>query len=191
MFSGAAKVMGDITGTTDNCIVYPKEKVLDNTSFSGFILKSETPYFLFKSLKKEFLFTDRSMISVVGGLASGTKRTVKRFNYVDSIFDDVEFETAGINDFDCELKFLISNQWFSIDIKKAETESAIPYYRFLSELSVEQQRLRKLYKLNEAVLLKTVLNGNTVTVDSDKIEEITQKYNPISMKPFFDNYFRS
>ena len=71
-----------------------------------YLLPGEVPYIFFKARVLDIIFTNLGMIHVQGH-AQGIKRLAKRFNWVDSMLTDVQYETAGLGtDLDVELRFV-------------------------------------------------------------------------------------
>jgi hypothetical protein len=69
----------------------------------------EKIYFLIKSKKDEYCFTNFALIHVDGDSAVSSKRVVKRYEYVSHKVSQVFIETAGNIDLDIELKFTLSD----------------------------------------------------------------------------------
>lgn len=78
----------------------------------------EKIFFLIKSKKDEYCFTNLALIHVDGESAVSSKRTIKRYDYLSERIQSVMIETAGTVDLDVELKFVIGGKPFSIDIKR-------------------------------------------------------------------------
>jgi hypothetical protein len=53
---------------------------------------------------------------------------------------NIKFQTAGVADRDCELKFQMGNHAISIDITKSEEAHAQKYYRIIQAISREQAK---------------------------------------------------
>lgn len=191
MFGGAAtKVMSDVMGTADNCSCFYRGHAKSQFTYAAFLLPDETPYMLFKSVKAEYCFTDIAVV-ITYGAAAGKKRTVLRLDYAESSITNVTFETAGmsITDLDCEIKFQIGNQALSIDVKKAETDQAIPGYRVLQELSRVQVRNQKKLRLaieNVHKGLPPSLDSNTAAHQINLVHTLFETLNPISYKEVFE-----
>ena len=80
---------------------------------------AERIFFLIKSKKDEYCFTNLALIHVDGDSAVSTKRMVKRYEFASSRIGFCAIETAGNLDMDVELKFSIGETAFSIDVKKS------------------------------------------------------------------------
>ena len=82
-----------------------------------------------------FLITNLALIHVDGTSAVSSKRLVKRYDYYKHTISHVMIETAGTVDLDCELKFDIDNQEFSIDVNRNQLEQLKDIYKALIKIS--------------------------------------------------------
>ena len=98
----------------------------------------EKIFFLIKSKKDEYCFTNFALIHVDGDSAVSSKRTIKRYEYAKSFIDQVRIETAGTIDMDVELKFIIADTAFSIDVRKNHLESLKDIYKTLISINKRQ-----------------------------------------------------
>jgi hypothetical protein len=73
----------------------------------------EKIFFLIKSKKDEYCFTNYGLIHVDGDSAISSKRSIKRYEYATDAIDHVLIETAGTIDMDVELKFTDRTAWTS------------------------------------------------------------------------------
>lgn len=187
MFSGGAKVMGEMLGQNDNCTCISKDHVRAEAVCAPFILEEDIPFCLFKSNKQEFVLTDKAMIIYAGEAAAGKKRSVSRFDFYEHVITNVSFETAGLSatDLDCELKFKIANYAISIDIKKSEQDTAIAYYRGILRVSREMEKNVQKFKTLTKALTSTVgISGPELEA---QLEHIYNRYQPES----YEDVFRS
>lgn len=100
----------------------------------------EQIFFLIKSKKDEYCFTNLALVHVDGDSAVSSKRSIKRYDYASHQITDVSIETAGTLDMDIELKFNLDDTRFSIDIKKAFIEPLKNIYKALFTIGKQQQR---------------------------------------------------
>jgi hypothetical protein len=100
----------------------------------------EQIFFLIKSKKDEYCFTNLGLIHVDGDSAISSKRAIKRYDYASHQITDVTIETAGTLDMDIELKFNLDDTKFSIDVKKAFIEQLKDIYKALISIGKQQQR---------------------------------------------------
>jgi hypothetical protein len=100
----------------------------------------EKIFFLIKSKKDEYCFTNFGLTHVDGESAVSAKRTIKRYEYAAHRFTRVTIETAGTIDMDVELKFYVDDIYFSIDVRKNFLESLKDIYKALTMISRLQER---------------------------------------------------
>lgn len=112
----------------------------------------EKIFFLIKSKKDEYCFTNLALIHVDGESAVSSKRTIKRYDYLSERIQSVMIETAGTVDLDVELKFVIGGKPFSIDIKKTFLEQVKDIYKSLIGIS----KIQHLEELKRANALKVL-----------------------------------
>ena len=91
----------------------------------------EKIYFVIKSKTDEYCFTNLAFIHLDGQSAVSSKRTLKRYPWHSYRVNDVSLETAGTVDLDCELKFTLGGQAFSIDVDKKQIEKLKDIYKSL------------------------------------------------------------
>ena len=100
----------------------------------------EKIFFLIKSKKDEYCFTNLGLVHVDGESAVSAKRTIKRYEYAAHRISRVTIETAGTIDMDVELKFYVDETPFSIDVRKNFLESLKDIYKALTMISRLQER---------------------------------------------------
>jgi hypothetical protein len=100
----------------------------------------EKIFFLIKSKKDEYCFTNLALTHVDGESAVSAKRTIKRYEYGSHRISRVTIETAGTIDMDVELKFSVDEVHFSIDVRKSFLESLKDIYKALTMIGVMQVR---------------------------------------------------
>lgn len=100
----------------------------------------EKIFFLIKSKKDEYCFTNLALIHVDGDSAVSSKRMIKRYEYAAQRIGYVAIETAGTLDMDIELKFAIGESAFSIDVKKSYIEQVKDIYKALIAIGKQQAR---------------------------------------------------
>jgi hypothetical protein len=100
----------------------------------------EQIFFLIKSKKDEYCFTNLALIHVDGDSAVSSKRSIKRYEYASHRISQVSIETAGTIDMDVELKFNVDDTEFSIDVKKSYIEQLKDIYKALITIGKQQRR---------------------------------------------------
>lgn len=136
----------------------------------------EKIYYVIKSKSDEYVFTNYGLIHVDGKSALEKKRLVKRYEFKEYALTDVIIETAGTMDLDIELKFILGENHFSIDIDKKQMEGLKQIYKTLLEISRIQHHNRNLFQDGvtgleraNADLSRNVIQGDIVNV----IEKLT------------------
>ena len=189
MFS---KMTSELTGSADVCKIIPVEQFSQEVTLS-YLIPNERPYFLLRSKREEFVFTNLAFIISRGESATNTRRLTSRYNYFETTLTDVHFETAGISvtDRDCELKFNIGGQHHNIDIWKNETEQAKHVYRALVELSRNMVRNNVLMDLAKTALQSTK-NDNPLNdkgfISMQWAEAVMARYRPESYDHVFQQF---
>lgn len=100
----------------------------------------EKIYFLIKSKKDEYCFTNLALVHVDGDSAVSTKRSIKRYTWSSAHVREVAIETAGTVDLDVELKFVVDDVKFSIDVRKNFIEQLKDIYKALTSIGRQQER---------------------------------------------------
>jgi hypothetical protein len=135
------KLAAEALGISDvGVIVAPAD--YDKVDADDYLFREdgEKIFFLIKSRKDEYCFTNFSLIHVDGESAVSSKRVIKRYEYASHRISHVTIETAGTIDMDVELKFAVDDLKFSIDVRKKFIESLKDVYKALSMISHLQQR---------------------------------------------------
>jgi hypothetical protein len=96
---------------------------------------NEKIYFVIKSKKDEYCFTNLALIHLDGDSALSSKRILKRYSYSSYSISNVLLETAGTVDMDVEIKFVIGDTPFSIDVRKSQLEQLKDLYKALYKIS--------------------------------------------------------
>lgn len=135
---------------------------------------NEKIFFLIKSKKDEYCFTNLALIHVDGDSAVSSKRTIKRFEYSSEQVSEVRIETAGTIDLDIELKFTIGETEFSIDVRKNFIEQLKDIYKALITIGKMQHRdeVARENALRCLDAVGSMFKVNQVTSD----EQITSAY---------------
>ena len=115
----------------------------------------EKIFFLIKSKKDEYCFTNFALPHVDGDSAVSAKRTIKRYEYRSHRFTRVTIETAGTIDLDVELKFYVDDLHFSIDVRKNFLESLKDIYKALSTIGRIQERNERPARTRSAPLARS------------------------------------
>ncbi|KAB8318359.1 PH domain-containing protein [Tolypothrix campylonemoides VB511288] len=117
----------------------------------------ERIFFLIKSKKDEYCFTNLALIHVDGDSAVSSKRTIRRYEYGSQRVGHAAIETAGNLDMDVELKFAIGDAGFSIDVRKTFIDQVKDIYKAL--VAIERQQRRDAAARENAVRTLEALGG--------------------------------
>ncbi|WP_270168831.1 PH domain-containing protein [Paenibacillus sp. SYP-B4298] len=116
-------------------VIDPKD--FDKVDTDDYVMHedNEKIYFIIKSKKDEYCFTNLALIHLDGESAISSKRVLKRYSYSSNPVSRVLLETAGTVDLDVEIKFHIGNIEFSIDVDKKQLEQVKDLYKALFKIS--------------------------------------------------------
>ncbi|RXT07137.1 PH domain-containing protein [Ammoniphilus sp. CFH 90114] len=131
------KLASEALGLSDiGKVIDPKD--YDKVDSDDYVMHEdkEKIYFLIKSKKDEYCFTNMALIHLDGDSAVSSKRTLKRYDYHANPITDVYLETAGTIDLDCEIKFKLGGSSFSIDVDKNQIEKLKDLYKSLLRISL-------------------------------------------------------
>ena len=135
------KLAAEALGISDvGIIVAPAD--YDKVDADDYLFREdgEKIFFLIKSKKDEYCFTNLGLTHVDGESAVSAKRTIRRYEYVAHRISRVTIETAGTIDLDVELKFHVDDITFSIDVRKSFLEALKDIYKALTMISRLQER---------------------------------------------------
>jgi Bacterial PH domain/YvbH-like oligomerisation region len=165
----------------------------------------EKIFFLIKSKKDEYCFTNLALIHVDGDSAISSKRAVKRYDYSSHKVSDVSIETAGTIDLDVELKFVLEGVMpFSIDLEKKCIEALKDIYKALITISKIQskeevardnavlclQAVSSMYKLNNVESEETIVkhyNAMLTNLNATMLERYTKR----DFSNIFEKYIKN
>lgn len=134
------KFAAEALGLSDIGIIVPPSDY-DKVDSDDYLFheEGERIFFLIKSKKDEYCFTNLALIHVDGDSAVSSKRSIKRYEYASYLFDDVAIETAGTVDLDVELKFTVGGARLSIDVRKSYLEQLKDIYKALHTIGKLQR----------------------------------------------------
>lgn len=133
-------IAADVFGLSDiGSVIAPND--YDKVEADDYVLheEGEKIYFLIKSKTDEYCFTNYALIHIDGTSAVSKKRLLKRLDYNYYQINEVRLETAGTIDLDIEIKFIMGEHHYSIDVSK----------RFISQLKDLYKSLVKIAKIQE------------------------------------------
>ena len=135
------KFAAEALGLSDiGVIIAPKD--FDKVDADDYLFHEdqEKIFFLIKSKKDEYCFTNLALVHVDGESAISAKRAIRRYDYASYTIGNVTMETAGTIDLDVELKFTIGEKVFSIDVRKDFIESLKDIYKALYSIGKLQRK---------------------------------------------------
>jgi hypothetical protein len=172
------KLAADALGISDvGIIVSPADYNKVDADDYLFHEDGEKIFFLIKSKKDEYCFTNLGLTHVDGESAISSKRTIKRYEYVAHRVSRVTIETAGTIDMDVELKFFVDELPFSIDVRKSFLEPLKDIYKALTMIARLQGR-NELARANAIRTLDAI--ASMYKVNSAGAEDaIVKQYNAL------------
>jgi hypothetical protein len=173
------RIASEALGTSDiGTIVSPANYHQVDADDYLFHEDGEKIFFLIKSKKDEYCFTNLALIHVDGDSAISSKRKVKRYDYSSYTVSQVSIETAGTIDLDIELKFLLGmNIPFSIDLNKNCIESLKDIYKVLMTIGKIQAK-EEIARNNAMICLQSLSSMYKIdTIESE--DSLIKHYNAI------------
>jgi Bacterial PH domain/YvbH-like oligomerisation region len=166
---------------------------------------AERIFFLIKSKKDEYCFTNLAIIHVDGDSAISSKRSVKRYDYSSHKVSQVSIETAGTIDLDIELKFVLEGvPPFSIDLDKKCVESLKDIYKVLisigkiqtKEIIARENALRCLQSVSSMYKIDKIESEETIVRHYNAIltnlnATMLDKYMKRDFSNIFEKYIRN
>lgn len=130
------KIASEALGLSDvGKVIAPQD--FDKVDSDDYVMHEdgEKIYFIIKSRKDEYCFTNLAVIHLDGESAVSKKRMLKRYSYATNEIRGVFMETAGTVDLDVEIKFIIGDANFSIDVDKKQIEAVKDLYKALIKIA--------------------------------------------------------
>lgn len=174
------KIAADALGLSDiGKIIEPSD--YDKTDADDYVMHEdqEKIYFLIKTKKDEYCFTNLALIHVDGESAVSSKRTLKRYPYSRNRITNVLLETAGKIDLDVEIKFKIGEVQFDIDVQKNQIEKLKDLYKTLTYIADVTHENTVLTRMAELSLDKanTILQNSRTDAQTNlanQYQELTE-----------------
>jgi hypothetical protein len=173
------RIASEALGTSDiGTIISPADYNKVDADDYLFHEDEERIFFLIKSKKDEYCFTNLALVHVDGDSAISSKRRVKRYDYSSYRVSDVQIETAGTIDLDVELKFILNNTIpFSIDLNRNCIESLKDIYKSLITIGKIQAK-EEIARNNAVVCLEAVSSMYKISsIESEAA--LVQHYNAL------------
>ncbi|QYX30455.1 PH domain-containing protein [Sphaerospermopsis torques-reginae] len=137
--------------------------------------EGEKIYFLIKSKTDEYCFTNLALIHLDGSSAVSKKRLLNRYSYSQNIIRDVRLETAGTVDLDIEIKFVMGDKSYSIDVAKNFIAPLKDLYKALVKISSIQKENGVYYQYAQTSLntaSSTVGRATNVSTSEEQFKAI-------------------
>jgi Bacterial PH domain/YvbH-like oligomerisation region len=164
----------------------------------------EKIFFLIKSKKDEYCFTNLALIHVDGDSAISSKRSIKRYDYSHYNVSQVTIETAGTIDLDVELKFIMGTMPFSIDLDKKCIELLKDIYKVLITIGKIQgkeqiarnnaiiclESLSSMYKITNVASEETIVNHYNLML-TNLNATIIERYTKRDFSNIFEKYIQN
>jgi hypothetical protein len=207
MISLFKKFAADALGLSDiGKVISPSD--FDKVDSDDYVMHEdgEKIFFIIKSKKDEYCFTNLALIHLDGDSAISSKRMLKRYSYHTNAISKVYLETAGTIDLDVEIKFVIGDVNFSIDVDKKQIEQIKDLYKALIKISETVAHNEDLfgYAKQSVVIAKEATGRITTQTTSpvaqfDAINESTynwlkNKHSELKVKDFgyiFERYINN
>ncbi|GAA0086711.1 PH domain-containing protein [Clostridium sp. CTA-7] len=163
------KLASDALGLSDIGKIIDK-KDFNRVDADDYIMHEdgEQIFFLIKSRTDEYCFTNLALIHVDGTSAVSKKRLVTRYDYYKNPISRVSIETAGTIDLDCEIKFIIGEITFSIDVDRNQVEQLKDLYKSLVKIGhiIEENQIM-LEKSEETLNIAANAFASSKVVEGD------------------------
>ena len=153
----------------------------------------EKIFFLIKSKTDEYCFTNLAFIHVDGTSAVSKKRVVSRYEFYKHTISSVKIETAGTIDLDCELKFSLGENRFSIDVNKKQLEQLKDIYKTLIKIGQVNAHNRHLLQHSEKSLELATTACQHAHLTNENLADVFEKINEYSfnfMKQSRETYIK-
>lgn len=190
-------LVGDLSGAGDVChVLHDLSKCLAKQ----YLLPNEEIMFSMQSIKEEFTFTNHALVKITGSSSMTTRKVTVRCDYRDETITSVQFETAGLVDRDCEIKFIIGNK-SPINVAKAEEAKAQEIYKVLERLRRRQLENQRAWehgclalKCSSEAMHLTEKSGQTLIKQTNEVSSWLQvlfaRTHPLCYRELFVNVFQ-
>ncbi|WP_334188800.1 PH domain-containing protein [Noviherbaspirillum sp.] len=199
------KLASDALGLSDIGVIITPENYKDvDADDYLFHEDGEKIFFLIKSRKDEYCFTNLALIHVDGESAVSSKRSIRRYDYASYRVSNPLIETAGTVDLDVELKFTLGDKVFSVDIRKKFIEQVKDIYKALFSIGKQQTRdeigrsnairtleaTASMYKINDGASAATIVtNFNAVLENLNRA--VLDRHTKRDFSDVFQKYIQS
>ena len=187
------KAAADMLGLSDIGSVIKPENY-DKVDSDDYVLheEGEKIFFLIKSKTDEYCFTNFALIHLDGKSAMSKKRLLKRFDYKTNRISHVHLETAGTIDMDIEIKFMMGENDYSIDVAKKFIEELKDLYKSLVKIASIQHENEQIfgYAENSLKVAASTVNRSTAAATLDEQFKAVNQYSFQWLKEAHETYMR-
>lgn len=201
------KLAAEALGLGDIGKIIPSQDY-DKVDSDDYILSEdqERIFFLIKSKRDEYCFTNRALIHIDGASALDKKRILRRYEYYQFPFSNIALQTAGTIDLDVEISFHIGNVPLMISVSKGQIDQLKDLYKALLAIQQEVHHNQSLLGFSADSLQKaitTVAAGKQENVSkSQELQNINEyvfswskssyeKYNQKDFSAIFEKYINN
>ena len=165
------KLAAEALGLGDIGKIIPSQDY-DKVDSDDYILSedNEKIFFLIKSKRDEYCFTNRALIHIDGASALDKKRILRRYEYYQFPFSNIALQTAGTIDLDVEISFNIGNVSLVISVAKGQIDQLKDLYKALLAIQQEVHHNHSLLNFSNDSIQKAI-----TSVASGKQEKCFEK----------------
>jgi len=187
------RVAADMLGLSDiGSVIKPQD--YDKVDSDDYVMheEGEKIIFLIKSKTDEYCFTNLALIHLDGTSAMSKKRMLKRYDYKTTRISSVALETAGTIDLDVEIKFMMGDNSYSIDVAKKFIEELKDLYKSLVKIaSIQHENEQMLaYAENSLKLAARTVNRSTGAITLEEQFKAVNQYAFNWLKEAHETYMR-
>ncbi|PIQ28560.1 hypothetical protein COW36_12695 [bacterium (Candidatus Blackallbacteria) CG17_big_fil_post_rev_8_21_14_2_50_48_46] len=188
------KLAADALGISDiGSVISPED--FNKTDSDDYVMheEGEKIYFLIKSKSDEYCFTNLALIHLDGTSAVSKKRTLRRLSYAHYPLSHVLLETAGTIDLDIEIKFVMGEKSYSIDVNKKQIELLKDLYKSLlkiAEIQYENERYQAFGHKSLEVATTTLGRVNKAEINLQEQFDAVNQYSFNWLKQMHKTYVR-
>ncbi len=188
------KMAAEALGISDiGSVVGPAD--FNKTDADDYVMHEEQEhiFFMIKSKTDEYCFTNLALIHVDGTSAMSKKRTLRRMSYAHYPIRHVTLETAGTIDLDIEIKFMMGEKTYSIDVNKKYIEQLKDLYKALlkiCDIQIENERFQAFAHKSLDTATTTLNRANKTEINITEQFDSINQYSFNWLKQAHENYVR-
>ncbi|SFN03805.1 YvbH-like oligomerisation region [Chryseobacterium oleae] len=181
------KLAAEALGLGDIGKIIPSQDY-DKVDSDDYILSedNERIFFLIKSKRDEYCFTNRALIHIDGASALDKKRILRRYEYYQFPFSNIALQTAGTIDLDVEISFHIGNVPLMISVSKGQIDQLKDLYKALLAIQQEVHHNQSILGFSVDSLQKAI-----TTVAAGKQENVSKSQELQHVNEYVFNWSKS